>query len=59
MAMAYLKLWTEICFYYADDSCLMFQHKEVDETQKVLSNDSENICDWFVENKFKYSFRWQ
>ena len=32
-------------FLYADDSCLMFQHKDVEETEKVLNNDFENICD--------------
>ena len=36
---------------YADDSCLMFQHKDVEEIKKVLNNDFENICDWFVDNK--------
>ena len=38
-------------FLYADDSCLMFQHKEIEEIERVLSNDFENICDWFVGNK--------
>ena len=38
-------------FLYADDSCLMFQHKEVEEIERVLNNDFENICDWFVDNK--------
>ena len=38
-------------FLYAYDSCLMFQHKEVEEIERVLNNDIENICDWFVDNK--------
>ena len=29
----------------------MFQHKEVKEIERVLNNDFENICDWFVDNK--------
>ena len=29
----------------------MFQHKEVEEIERVLNNDIENICDWFVDNK--------
>ena len=39
-------------FLYADDSCLMFQYKEVEEIEqlRVLNND---ICDWFVDNKLK------
>ena len=40
-------------FLYANDSCLIFQHKDVQEIEKVLNNDSENICDWFGEdNRF-------
>ena len=38
---------------YADDSCLMFQHKEVEEIERVLKND---ICDWFVSNKLSIHF---
>ena len=37
---------------YADDSCILYQHKEGDETEKQLNKDFENICDWFV----KYTF---
>ena len=43
-------------FLYADDSCLMFQHKEVEEIERVLNNDFENICDWFVDNKLGIHF---
>ena len=43
-------------FLYADDSCLMFQHKEVEEIEKVLNNDFENICDCFVDNKLSIHF---
>ena len=32
---------------YADDSCLVFQHKDIEESGKVLNNDLENICDQF------------
>ena len=43
-------------FLYADDSCRMFQHKEVEEIEKALNNDSEIICDWFVDNKLSIDF---
>ena len=29
----------------------MFQHKEVEEIERVLNNEFENICDWFVDSK--------
>ena len=41
---------------YADDSCLKFQHKDVQEIEKVLYNDFENIYDWFVDNKLSIHF---
>ena len=36
---------------HADDSCLLFQHKNVTEIKKQLTKDFSNICDWFVDNK--------
>ena len=45
-------------FLYADDSCLIFQHKDVEEIEKVLNNDFENSCDWFGEDKAnRFSFQ--
>ena len=41
---------------YPDDSCLMYQYKDVAKIEKILHKDFENICDRFVENKVKYSF---
>ena len=41
---------------YADDSCLLFQHKDVKEIEKQLKNDFANICDWFVDNKLSIHF---
>ena len=38
-------------FLYANDSCLIYQHRDVEEIEKQLNKDFENICDWFVDNK--------
>ena len=43
-------------FLYADDSCLMYQHRDVEETQKQQNKDFENVCDWFVYNKLRIYF---
>ena len=43
-------------FLYADNSCLMFQHEDIEEIEKVLNNDFENIWDWFVDNKLSIRF---
>ena len=34
----------------------MFQPKDVEEIEKVLNNDFENICNWFVDNKLSIHF---
>ena len=36
---------------YADDSCLVFQHKYVTEIEKHLNNDFSNLREWFLDNK--------
>ena len=36
-------------FVYADDSCLVCQHKDINEIEKQLNLDISNICDWFVD----------
>ena len=41
---------------YAGDSCILYQHKEVDEIEKQLNKDFENICDQFVHNKLSIHF---
>jgi len=38
-------------FLYADDSCLVFQHKNVKEIEKVLTEEFKDLCEWFVNNK--------
>ena len=41
---------------YADDSCLVCQHKDINEIEKQLNVDFSNICDWFVDNKLSIHF---
>ena len=38
-------------FLYADDSCLIFQGKDVIEIEKQLNRDFTNICEWIVDNR--------
>ena len=37
-------------FLYADDTCLLYQHKDLDQTSKELKFFC-NIYDWFADNK--------
>ena len=41
---------------YADDSCLMYQHKDIATVEKILSEDFENICDRLVDNMWGTHF---
>ena len=43
-------------FLYADDSCLMYQHRDVEEIEKQLHKNFGNVCDWFVGNKLSIQF---
>ena len=47
---------TSTVLLYADDSCILYRHKAVVQIGKRLNEDFENLCDWFVDNKFEYSF---
>ena len=41
---------------YADDSCLVYQHKDVKEIERNLNKNFSNVCDWFVDNKLSIHF---
>ena len=43
-------------FLYADGSCLVYQHKDINEIEKQLNVDFSNICDWFLDNKLSIHF---
>ena len=45
-----------ILLHYADDTCLVCQHKDINEIEKQLNKDFESICDWFVDNKLSIHF---
>ena len=43
-------------FLYANDTCLVFQSKNVKDIKKQLNEDFANMCDWFVDNKLSIHF---
>ena len=43
-------------FLYADDTCLLFQHKYLEQIKEELTKNFSNICDWFVDNKLSIHF---
>ena len=43
-------------FLYADNTCLVFQSKNVKDIEKQLNEDFVNICDWLIDNKLSIHF---
>ena len=43
-------------FLYADDSCLVFQHKNVRNIEINLNKNFSTLCDWFVDNRLSIHF---
>ena len=41
---------------YADDTCIVFQHKSEIEIEKQLIRDFSSLCHWFVDNKLSIHF---
>ena len=43
-------------FLYADDTCLLCQHNDINGIEKQLNKDFESICNGFVDNKLSIHF---
>ena len=43
-------------FLYAGDTCLVCQHKDINEIEKQLNKYFESICDWFIDIKLSIHF---
>ena len=43
-------------FLYEDDSCLVYQHKDVSKIEQNLNKNFADICDWFVDDKLSIHF---
>ena len=41
---------------YADDTCLVFQAKDLDTISDRLNTEFIKLCDWFVDNKLSIHF---
>ena len=41
---------------YADDTGLIFQHKNINIVEHQLNRNFSNICDWFVDNRLSIHF---
>ena len=41
---------------YADDSCLVYEGKDIDTIERELNRDFNSLCDWFVDNRLSIHF---
>ena len=41
---------------YADDTCLIFQHSDINEIEIQLNENFSSICDWFVDKELSIHF---
>ena len=41
---------------YVDDTCILYQYKEVDRIEKQLNKDCKYRGDWFADNKLSINF---
>ena len=41
---------------YADDTCIVFQAKDIDTLSERLETEFNKLCDWFVDNKLSIHF---
>ena len=45
-----------ICQRQLNDTCLIFQHSDINEIEIQLNKNFSSICDWFVDNKLSIHF---
>ena len=41
---------------YADDTCFIFEHKDIIKIEVTLNKNFSMLCDWFVHNKLSIHF---
>ena len=41
---------------YADDTWLIFQHRDITKIETTLNKNFSMLCDWFVDNKSSIHF---
>ena len=42
---------------YADDTCIIYQHKDITEIETALNKNVSMLCDWLVDKKLSIHFQ--
>ena len=43
-------------YLYADDTCIFYQDKDIEKTEKVLNKEFSSLCEWFIYNRLLVYF---
>ena len=43
-------------YLYADDTCIFYQHEDVEKIENVLNKEFSSLCQWFIDNKLSIHF---
>ena len=43
-------------YFYADDTCIFYQHEDVKKIENVLNKEFLSLCQWFIDNKLSIHF---
>ena len=43
-------------YLYSDDTCIFYQHEEVNKIENVLNKEFSSLCQWFIDNKLSIHF---
>ena len=41
---------------YADDTCIYYQHRDIQKIEIVLNKEFSSLCEWFIDNKLSIHF---
>ena len=43
-------------YLYADDTCIFYQHEDINKIENVLNEEFSSLCQWFIDNKLSIHF---
>ena len=43
-------------YLYEDDTCIFYQHEDVNKIENVLNKEFSSLCQWFIDNKLSIHF---
>ena len=41
---------------YAEETCIYYQHRDIQKTKNILNKEFSSLCEWFIDNKLSIHF---